>query len=229
MRKFISAGITLLYLTICLYGQKEETVTVKAGTKLLDYFTVRERYLYPGFTTGNILLWNGITSAKQLNYNIPAGEMEFIDRSDTLSIANKRDIKMITLAGDTFFYDKGYLQQIRGIYPKVGIKQFYELKEIQSKDSYGVAGSGGSVTSYSSLPADGSFYKLTANKDMVFKKTVQYYISAGNSDFQPYNKKNVYKLFPGSKARLNSFLKAGKFKFNSRDDLLRLAGFLATL
>jgi hypothetical protein len=229
MKKFMVVAVSLIQLAAGLSGQKEETITVKAGTKLLDYFTVQERYLYPEFTTGTILLRSGITSVKQLNYNLLAGEMEFTDRWDTLSIANKRDIRMITLEEDTFFYDKGYIEQIRGDFPVVGLKQFYELLEVQKKDSYGVASSGGASTSYSTMPADGRFHDLIANKDMVFRKTLQYYISTPGSGFHSYSRKNVMKLFPGNKDQIRSYLKDNKVRFDSRDDLLRLAEYLGTL
>lgn len=229
MVKYLSIVFALIQLTICISAQKQEVIVVKAGTKLLDYFIVKERYLYPDFTSGRILLKNGNSSTKKLNYNILAGEIEFIEKSDTLSIANKRDIKLILVAQDTFYYDKGYIRQIRSDYPKVGLKQFIELKEIQSKDSYGVASTGGSTTSYSSMPADGSFYKLTANKDMLFKKTIQYYFSTRDNGFQFYNRKNLLKTFPGSKDKIRGYLKTSKVKFDSREDLLRLADFLGTL
>ena len=34
--------------------------------------------------------------------------MEYIRNKDTLAISNKKDIRFITVAQDTFYYDKGY-------------------------------------------------------------------------------------------------------------------------
>lgn len=229
MKKIVLLVVPAILLNLCLSAQKQELIVVKAGTKLLDYFTVKERYLYSGFTTGKILLKNGNYSVKKLNYNFIAGEIEFIEKSDTLSIANKRDIKLVNVAQDTFYYDKGYIEQIRSSYPKVGLKQFIELKEIQSKDSYGVASTGGSTTTYSSMPVDGSFYKLVANKDMVFKRTIQYYISTKDSGFQFFNRKNVLSLYGANEDKIRFYLKTRKVKFDSREDLLRLAEFLGSL
>jgi hypothetical protein len=229
MTKYLSIAISLIHLTICLSAQKQETIVVKAGTKLLDYFSVRERYLYPDFISGKILLRDGNSSTKKLNYNFLAGEMEFIEKSDTLSIANKRDIKLIFVAQDTFYYDKGYIRQIRSDYPKVGLKRFIDLKGILNKDSYGISGSAGSTTSYSSLPADGSFHKLIANKDMIFKWTSQYYLYTNESGFQFYNRKNILEFSPQSKDIIKGYLKTNKVNFDSKEDLLRLADFLGTL
>ena len=167
MKKILFITCCVFVLNISLPAQKNELITVKAGTKLIDYFTVAERYLYSEFTTGRILLKNGNYSDRKLNYNQLAGEMEFIQGRDTLSIANKKDIKLILVAQDTFYYDKGYVEQLRGGKIKVGLKQYVELKEKQNMDSYGTSSSGSATTSFGSMPVDGNFYKLTANKDLM--------------------------------------------------------------
>ena len=229
MKKLFTLSSILLLVNFCLSAQKNDLIVVKAGTKLLDYFTPSERYMYSDFTMGRIMLRNGGSSDRNLNYNYVAGEMEFIQKNDTLSIANKKEIKMILIAQDTFYYDKGFIEIIRNSIPKVGLKQSVELKEILNKDSYGTASSGGATTTYNSMPANGSYYKFTSNKDIVFKKSLQYYLLTPGNDFILFNKNNVLELYPENKAEIKSFLKANKVKFDSREDLLKLAEFLQNL
>jgi len=229
MKKIFTPAFILLIINICLSAQKNDLIVVKAGTKLLDYFPLSERYMFSDFTMGRIMLRNGGSSDRNLNYNFVAGEMEFIQKSDTLSIANKKEIKMILIAQDTFYYDKGYIELIRNSEPKVGLKQSVEFKEIVNKDSYGNASSGGATTTYSSMPANGSYYKFTANKDMVFKKSLQYYLLTSGNGFILCNKNNLLELYPANKAEIKSFLKANKVKFDSRDDILKLAEYLGSL
>jgi hypothetical protein len=229
MEKILIFFFPALLISISLLAQDQDLIIVKAGTALLDHFTVSERYLYPEFTTGKVFFKNNAYSERKFNYNYLAGEMEFLQQSDTLSIINKEDIKLIVVATDTFYYDKGYIEQIKNVYPKVGIKQFIELKEIQKKDSYGIASSGGSTISYNSMASDGQLYKLKANSDMVFRRTRLYYISTQESGFVFFNKKNVFQLFPKSKDKIKSYLKTNKIKFDSGDELLKLAEYLETL
>jgi hypothetical protein len=155
--------------------------------------------------------------------------MEYLQESDTLSIINKKDIKSIIIAQDTFYYDMGYILQIKDGYPKVGLKELIEFKEIQKKDQYGIMSSGGSSVSYNALPAEGNYYQLKANQDMVFERTRLYYISTKKSSFVHFIRKNVLKLFPMHKRNIKSFLKTNKINFDSGDDLLRLAEYLGTL
>ena len=229
MKKILLILCSLFILNICLSAQMDETITVRAGTRILDYFPVSKRYLYSEFTTGRILFKNGTYSDRKLNYNHLAGEIEFLQARDTLSISDKKDIRSVIVAQDTFFYDKGYIEQIKSGRITVGLKQYYELKDIQGKDSYGVTSAGAATTSLGSLPADGNFYKLTANKDMIFKRTILYYIATQESGFVLCTKKNIMNLFTQKKDKVKSYLKANKVKFSSRDDILKLADFLSGL
>ena len=229
MKKILLIICSLVVLNIYLSAQKNELITVKAGTKILDYFPVSKRYLYSEFTPGRIMFKNETYSDRKLNYNHLAGEIEFIQAGDTLSIADKKGIKLIVVAQDTFYYDKGYIEQLRSGSLKVGLKQYFELKEIQNKDSYGTSSSGAATNDYGSLPIDGNFYKLIANKDMIIKRTILYYMATPESGFVLCNKRNIMNLFPQNKDKIKSYLKANKVKFDSRDDILRLADHLLTL
>jgi hypothetical protein len=226
MKKNVVFICSILILNFSLSAQKTELVTVKAGTKVIDYFPLKERYRYPEFTTGQVLFKNGAGSTSKLNYNLLMGEMEFIQYRDTLSIIKKKDIRLIVVAQDTFYYDNGYLEQIAGGQFKVVLKEYIKLKEILSKDSYGTSSSGSATNSYGYLPSDGNFYKLAANKDMVFQKTQEYYFATPSSGFVQYSKKNVIRFFPQKEDDIKAYLKSNKVDFDSREDLLRLADYL---
>jgi hypothetical protein len=155
--------------------------------------------------------------------------MEFIQLYDTLAIVKNKNILFITVAQDTFFYDKAYIELISGGPVKVGLKQYFKLKEVLKKDSYGTSSSGSATTSYGSLPTDGNFYRLIANEDLVFQKIQNYYLSVSSSEFAPFKKKTVYKLFPEQKDDIKAYLKSNKTDFDSEADLLNLADYLQSL
>ena len=82
---------------------------------------------------------------------------------------------------------------------KVVLKQYIKLKETQKQDSYGTTSAGAAMTSYGSLPARTViFTSLTANEDMVFQRTLEYYLSDPSGGFVQYTKKNVMQLFPAA-------------------------------
>jgi len=156
--------------------------------------------------------------------------MEYIKNKDTLAIANRKDIRFVAVAQDTFYYDKGYyMEQISGGPLKVVLKQYIKLKEIQKKDSYGTSSSGSSTNSYGSLPVGGDFHKLVANEDMVFQRTLEYYLSDPSGGFEHFTRKNVIQLFPVHEDEIKAYLKSNKIKFDNRDDLIKLSEFLGSL
>lgn len=229
MKRIFLAVIQVLLLDTYLSAQDYKPVTVKAGRSVLEYFPFKERYRYPEFISGMVIFKNGIYSETKLNYNILMGEMEFIKSPDTLSIRNKKDIFFIALGKDTFYYENGYLELISGGNIKVACKQYIKLKEVQKKDPYGVSSAGSSRESYSSLPSETNFYKLKSENDLVFQRTIEYYISISKNEFVPYRKKNLIKLFPENSKEIKSYLKSNKLSFNSREDLLKLSTYLRSL
>jgi hypothetical protein len=229
MKNLVVIICVILALNSSVSAQKDEPITVKAGSRILDYFPLPERYLYPEFVGGKVFFITGTMNTTRLNYNFLAGEMEFLQNHDTLSIYRKKEIKFIAVAKDTFFFDNGYLQQICGGPVKVYLKQYIKLKEVLKKDPYGTSSAGGASTSYGSLPADGRFYKLTANEDMVFQMVREYYLSTPGSGYVAFRKKTVLQLYPAHENEIKSFLKSNDIDFDSREDLVKFSGFLAGL
>ena len=180
--------------------------------------------------SGRILLNNGVSSEKILNYDFLNGEVEYIRGKDTLAIANAKDIRHIVIETDTFYYYRGgYLELVSGGAAKVALKQYIKLKETQKKDSYGTSSAGSATNSYGTLPAAGYFYKLIANEDMIFQRTLEYYISDQKGGFDLYNKKNLLHLYPQYEKEIKAYIKSEKIDFDIREDLIKLAGYLSGL
>jgi hypothetical protein len=229
MKKLVLFISSILCLITGLSAQKNENITVPAGTKVQDYFSFQEMYRYPQFTDGIVFFKNGATAASKLNYNLLSGEMDYPQLKDTLSIANPTEIKLITIAGDTFYFDKGYLELIYSNRFKVAIKQSYKQLDIVNKDSYGSAGSNSATDSYSSLQTTGRSYKLVLNQDRIYKKSLEYYFLSPTGTFVLFTKKKVMQLFPQKKKAIEEYLKTKKVDFNLRNDLVGFAAYLSTL
>jgi hypothetical protein len=228
MKKIFVLVIQIVSINLSLFSQKYEPVTVKAGMKVVDCFPFNERYRYPKFLSGRIQLTNGVSADKILNYDFLTGAVEFLRGKDTLSITNGKDIRHIVIDADTFYYYKGgYLELISGGAVKIALRQYIKLKETQKKDTYGTSSSGSATNSYGSLPMGGDFHMLVANEDMVFQRTLEYYISDPEGGFDQFNKKNVLHLYPKNEKEIKAYLKSEKINFDERDDLLKLADYLS--
>lgn len=228
MRKVI-VFFNLMLWGILLYGQDDQVIIVKKGTTLLDYVSPSDRYLYPEFKTGKVLFKTKVYIGIKLNYHYLNGEIEFLNNPDTLIIIDKKDLKSIIIAEDTFFYDNGYILLIKSGHPKIGLKESIEFKDYIKKDGIGSTSSAGSSTSYSSVSTGSGLHKLTADADLIFRRTKTFYILMPNGEFDLYNKKNVCKMFSNDKEKIKLFLKSDNIKFDSEEDLIKLAEFLEAL
>ena len=228
MKKFVILSIILCLSTIS-FSQKKEIITVEAGHSLFEYITESELYLYPEFTTGHAYMYTGVYSERKFNYNFLSGEMDFLQDSDTMAITNSKEIKYVVIAKDTFYYDNGYILQIKNSVPKIGLKERIEFKEIQKKDPYGVISPGSATTSRNAISTNDNYYKLKANHDIIYERSRTYYISRYKSQYVPYSKKNVFKLFPKYKEKINAFVKSNKIKFYIEEDLIKLAEYIENL
>lgn len=226
MKKILFIICSIFLLNICLFAQENNLITVKAGTKILDYFPVKVRYRYPDFSDGQLMFKNGKVNSGRFNYNFLSGEMEFLQSRDTLSIINKKDISFIVIAQDTFFYNNGYIELILGGPVKVGLMKNIKLKEIQRKGAFGTTNRSSSIDTYNSMSLTGNFYQLIPNEDWVFQKTEMYYFSTSARSFVQFNKKNVIEAFPQKEDVIKGYLKSNKTDFDSRKDLFKLADYL---
>lgn len=227
MKKSILGISLFLSLFTGVSAQKNENITVTAGTKVQDHFSFQEMYRYPEFTDGMVFFKNGATAASKLNYNLLSGEMDYPQLKDTLSIANPTEIKFITISADTFYFDKSYLELIYRDKYSVTIRQGYKQLDVVNRDSYGASGSNSATDSYSSLQTTGQSYKLVLNQDRIFKKFMEYYLLTPSGTFVLFNKKKVMQLLPQKKKTIDEYLKSNKVDFDSREDLIRFAGYLS--
>lgn len=229
MKKLVLIISSFVYLISGLSAQKNENITVPAGTKVQDYFSFNEMYRYPEFADGIVFFKNGATAASKLNYNLLSGEMDYPQSKDTLSIANPTEIKFITISIDTFYFDKNYLELIYSDKYSVTIRQGYNQPDVLNRDSYGSSGSNSATDSYSTLQTTGQSYKLVLNQDRIYKKVSEYYLLTPTGTFVLFTKKKVMQLFPQKKKTIEGYIKSNRVDFDSREDLIKFAGYLSDL
>jgi hypothetical protein len=229
MKKSIMVFAGFILITASVAAQNSDRVTVKSGTLVKSYFPPSVRYRYPDFIAGTGIMKNGAIIKDRFNYNFLLGEMEFIRSKDTLVLTNKKDLKLITMGLDTFYYSNGYLELIRSDNPRVYAKQTIALKDVEKQGAMGTTARNASVDSYSSVATGGRIYELRADGDWVFQKTCEYYISSSEKPYVLFLRKNAIQAVPGKEDEIKEFIKSEKIKFESREDLLKLAGYIGSL
>jgi len=229
MRKVITIITGVFFIFSCLQAQYYKRITVKAGTKVIQEFPPEKRYLYPQFTDGKDFMKSGVFNEARLNYNLLLGEIEFVQDHDTLVFARKKDVNIVIVALDTFIYRSTYFKLIHSGKVKVCIRDKIVLKDIVKKGAMGTPNRTSSVDSYTSLPLDGKLYELVPADDMEFQRNLEFYIITSSGDLVEFRKKNVIELFPEKEDEIQKYLKSNKVNFESQEDIVRFADFLAGL
>jgi hypothetical protein len=228
MKSSVAFIISILILNISLAAQNGKIVIVKAGTKVQDYYSFGERYLYPAFIPGVVLFKNGKSTNINFNYNILYGEIEFVQAGDTMAITKKKDLMCIA-AQDTFFYNSGYVELIYEGKLRVGLKQYIKIKDVLKTGAFGTTARSVSVDSYSSVSTKGITYALVPNEDIELEKRLEYFLMPAPGEYMLFTKKNVMQLFPQDEDRIKAYIKSNKVDFDSRDSLLKFAEYLNSL
>jgi hypothetical protein len=172
-------------------AQDVTSVTVTAGTKIMDVLTTADVLYYPQFAAGTVFLKDGSTAAAVLNYNSLFDEMHFVGpKGDTLALANEKTIKFITINSDTFYYEQGFIRVLAGnSLVKLAGKQAWSVGEGRLNASYNTSSTTSAISSYTSYHAAGSRYSLVVNEDVDLRKREHFYFGDKFNRFVPAGKK----------------------------------------
>jgi hypothetical protein len=229
MKKTLTIIALVIFILSSLHGQYFKAITVESGTPVYEKFPLGVRYLYPQFTDGEVVMRTGTVSSSKLNFNLLLGELEFISNKDTLMIARKKDLNIVTVSQDTFIYRSGYLKLIHSGIVKVLVRDKYKLTDIVKKGAMGAPNRNSAIDSYTAIPTDKQLLALVPSEDLVFRRTLEFYILTSDGDLVDFRKKNIMELYPKNENEIQKFLKTNKINFEEQADVIKLADFLATL
>lgn len=207
-----------------------QTYTVKNGSSISDVLTLSDIYQYPQFMPGTAFLKDGRKAPGKLNYNLLVAEVQFIDpKGDTLALNMDDQLQHLVIGKDTFYFDKGYLEQVTTGGGVKLAKRTYFSSNHQKEGAYGVSSPSSSSTSISTINIQDKTYTLKVAEDVILMKNKLFYFGDQNNHFYHAEKKNLLKLVPKNKDKVEDYLKANNVNFSSEDDLVKLVAFLKTL
>ena len=211
-------------------AQFSQSIRIKSGEDIYEKLA-REIYLYPSFIKGTVFFKSEKANHASLNYNLLHGKMLFIHpMGDTLSIADEDSIKFIQILQDTFFFNKDYLQLIKGNnIVKLALKQVITVVDQEKIGGYGQPVPGGAVSSLDVLSTESQTFRLDIRRDLILDKRVTFYLGDSQNRFLPANKKNLLGIFPDRRKELINYLDKMDTNFNNVQDLIRLLNFMKML
>ncbi|MES1219335.1 MAG: hypothetical protein ABUT20_27780 [Bacteroidota bacterium] len=227
----------LLLLLIILIGcaglsaQDSTIVTIKPGYKISEVLNPSDIFYYPQYTSGKVFLRDGSKAIAKMNYNHLTDQMLFIDqKGDTLALADEKNIKLIVVDQDTFYFDDGYMRLIadNGIM-KLTEKKTWQVADVRKIGAFNKSTNTVAITSLASYTDRGraKSYDLLASEDLLIRKESQYYFGDQYNNFGLAGKKKLLQLFPKEHLILENYLKENKVNFENREDLKKIVQFLA--
>ena len=216
MKRFL----TLLILVM-------SSVIVKA-----DDGNMVKAYLFPQFEKGTVALKsNGARLSAQLNYNMVAKRMMFLESDSALIELDTRNVVMITIGERSFIpvQNKGCYEVI-----KSGNNEYYisHNSVIMSKgkaSGYGSYSQTSAINSISSVQSSGYMTKI--GFDEKFEGVDQSYVLIKNE--KKYEKivslKNLVKCFKSHQAAIETFAKDNNIKFNKLENVMVIVEYAFSL
>ncbi len=222
--------LVILLLTNKLHAQDSTRIFVEAGKSFSEVLTPGQIYRYPDFITGKVFFRDGSFSESKLNYNFFNGEIEFIDgNGDTLAISDEQlpDIKEVYIGSNSFFYSNGYLEQltVEEISGRLLQRQNFIVLETGKIGGYNMPSSSNAIQTYSSFVTSsrGSVVsQLKAKQNVTLVLITEYFVGDKYNRFLPANKKNMIRLFPAKKDKIETYLKLHTVDFRNGVSLRRL-------
>jgi len=233
----MKALLLLLFILIGfsgISGQDSTLVTIKAGNRIQDVLTPADIFYYPQFISGKVFLRDGRKATTKMNYSHLVDQMLFINsKGDTLALADEKNIKLIIVDQDTFYYDEGYIRLIAEYDDvKLAEKLIWVVADVRKIGTHDRPTSTVAITSLSSY-ADGTAraksYDLLINEDIMIRKEAQYYFGDKYNHFVRAGKKKLLLLFPKEELSIENYLKENKVNFDKKEDLEKLAQFIGHL
>ena len=213
-----------------LFAQDSTLVTIKTGMRIRDVISLSDIFLHPQFITGNVFFRNGMIATGKMNYNSLSDQMLFIDpNGDTLALKDEKTIKFIALGDDTFYYVDGYVRLVTSNNViKLVERKIWEVADVRKIGSHNRPAATFAVSPLGKITDGfGRTYDLVTDEDWVLRKRSRYYFGDTYDRFLPAAKNNLMSFFPKMQKVLSNYLKENKVNFHKKDDLEKVAQFLA--
>ena len=203
MRKTIQIVLLLLALAAPLGLQAQE-----AARKAIpdDVF-----YLMPEFCQGVVYLRGQAPAQGKMNICAVDNTLRFLDEDGTeLEASGADNIVKVQLDTVWFLRSRGIFYRM---YPAtfdmgVALKRDVRVQTDTKQGAYGGSSQTSSIREYSSLYTESGIYKLNTNKTFPYQVSETLFLYKGEGVY-PLTKNNLKKLFPGKKADIEAWFKAG--------------------
>jgi hypothetical protein len=188
------------------------------------------QFLFDEFTDCNVLMKNGQVQTPLLNYNTISEKMVFTRDNKYYDLTNPEMVDTVYIQNRKFvpvgkmFYEALFFGPV-----SLYVQHKGSLLPAGKAVGYGGTSQVASTNYISSIKLSDTQVNLPIPGDYEVKISTDYWIQKENNWFDFNNEKQFLKLFPDKEAKLKSFIKENRIKFNRQDDLIKLVKYCSSL
>ena len=187
-------------------------------------------FMYPEFIEGQVTFKDNAIATAKLNFNLLTSQVHFIDaKGDTLVLAHPESISEVIISDTFSFHKKEFIRKLThySSAPNLFVKQNMKYIGKEKKGAYGTYSSTSSANSSSTYSADDQITTyLSADENMIFNVSQEYFICDDSGNFYPAKKSGFFSLGQQHENHLKTYLKSNKINFNKKADLLQLISYI---
>jgi hypothetical protein len=227
--KSFSAITLFSFLPLLSFSQQRSEI-IKINSKQENAYL--KGYINDAFQDGKVILKEGGYAKAKLNFNCLTNEMLFISpKGDTLKLLHPEATSMVIIQTDTFNFGKNtFLQRITHYNSPVNLFQKITLKHIddEKKAAYGYSAVTGDASN-NTFTQNGITTYIDADRNMVFKKNYEVFISNNTGDFLNVKQGTLNKMFPQFKNQIKAFIDDNNINFDKEDDIIQIVDYIQKL
>jgi hypothetical protein len=220
----------MIILAACfaLNTHAQDIIQHQKGEDMAQHILDSIKYVLPDFTAGIVIFKDGRTANGPLNISTITQKLLFISPEGEIQVAyNQNTIDRVSVKGRSFVQtNQGFVELLDMVDDVIlGCVKRVKFLESEKKGAFGTSSQTSSVTSISSITADGQIYELAQNVKTPYIYSVTPYLGR-NGKFSYATKKYMLRCFPSKKNEIEAYLKENKVDFENLEDVRALFEYL---
>lgn len=214
-KRFSKTMVMVLVLTISLPVKSQ---TIPDGDA--------PQFLYPGFTSGTVIMKNGKSQVIDLNYNTISEKIVYQKDGKIFDLINAEMVDTVLMHKSKFVPAGKVFYEILLIAPISLFVQYKgDLVPPGTPAGYGSTSQVSPTKSVTSFQLSSGYFNLKLPDDYQVKVSSVYWIRKDNTMNSFLNERQFVKYFPGKEAELKKFIKENRIKFDKPANLISLVQY----
>lgn len=221
MKKMFFSFAALAFTITCFSQTVTDRIYVKGDWREM----MNTIYLYPNFKPGMILFKNGQRFYKPVNFNRFIATIEYLERNDTLLLADENAVNAIIVDNDVFLFTPACLRTIYNGKVKLFKYEKSKMGDIQKTGAFGVPNSTTAMQTIDKIDTYQRSFPLDIQESVIVSRAITYLIETPDHKYVPASKKNFLKAHSGNESKIREYIDEHNINFNKENDLMELVKY----